>query len=277
MAFESMVRQTIRGGTCVSTLAIFPETRDRGKRPPDKALIYEDMGRRVIASSLHPHQTSPNFRAAPARPCLVCWGSIPKWPKSSVWDWLNTNSAAVQSFAAILSAGTTVVLAALTAWYVALTKRLAGATQAQLKTLINSQKEQDIRRKRELSALLKRFEEIQQQLPWHDQEFEKLLSIAPWTEKDIESFQAAMIGNGPGSAWLSREIAEPLRWLLSQHQQAQSNPEFLARLDRQMYRHHLEKVRINLLQMPIVFLNDSIKAYGEPFAEPGAALDRGGM
>ena len=132
-----------------------------------------------------------------------------------MWDWLNTHSAAVQAFAAIVSAGTTILLTALTAWYVVLTRRLAGATQAQLKTIVDSQKEQDIRRKRELAVLIQRFEEIQQALPWHDEEFEKLLSIAPWTEGDVERFQAAMIENGPGAAWLGREMAEPLRWLLT--------------------------------------------------------------
>ncbi|MDD5266250.1 MAG: hypothetical protein PHO08_03870 [Methylococcales bacterium] len=183
-----------------------------------------------------------------------------------MWNWLNTNSSAVQAFAAIVSAATTIFLAALTAWYVILTRHLAQATQAQLKSILDSQKEQNVRRKRELAALLKRFEEIQKQLPERDQDFNKLLSIVLWTERDIDNFQALMIQNGSGSAHFGREMVEPLRWLLLQHQNIQNNHQLLSKLDRQMFLHYSEKLRVDLLQMPLVFYNDSIDAYEEPLA-----------
>jgi hypothetical protein len=54
-----------------------------GKWQPDEGLMAGTCEAEPFHDVYLTHQTSPNFRTAPARSCLACNRSIPEWPKSS--------------------------------------------------------------------------------------------------------------------------------------------------------------------------------------------------
>jgi hypothetical protein len=184
-----------------------------------------------------------------------------------MWDWLNANSGAVQAVTAIAVALATLALVALTAAYVVLTKRLAATTAAQLSAALETQKTFEKRAKRELAVLLQHFRQVLEKTPWWDEELKAAFPKQQlWTEEDIKTFQTLMTATGPGSAHLGRELAERLRWLLALQRESLSNGDWLKGLDPNTYRHQVMMAKTNLLQTDVVFLNDSIKAYQEPFA-----------
>jgi hypothetical protein len=129
-----------------------------------------------------------------------------------VWHWLNINSTAIEAGTSIVTALATVVLVFITVRYVALTKGLAEAANAELFRQIEASKG----RRRELASQISFFRSALDSLPdrnnWNQADRLMRSSIG-WENFDFAKFRAHASEISDAAASCAATVEAKMRWM----------------------------------------------------------------
>lgn len=140
-----------------------------------------------------------------------------------MWHWLNSNSGAMQAIASVASVAVTVVLVFITARYVALTKGLAEAANAEAHRQIEASKA----RRRELASEIGFLRDALATLPNHtnwSHADAMMRNSTGWDDFDFGAFRKLSSEISDAASSGAATIESNMRWLADQVKAVKSTP-----------------------------------------------------
>jgi hypothetical protein len=140
-----------------------------------------------------------------------------------VWHWLNLNATAIEAATSIVSALVTAVLVFITARYVALTKQLAEAANAELLR----QNEASKARRRELESQISFLRSALESLPDRDNwsHADRLIrNSTGWDTFDFAKFRARASEVSEAAASCAATVELKMRWMAELASSVKSTP-----------------------------------------------------